>query len=63
MDRNKPIATKLAHENWLGEKVEVQETEPLGSYTQVLQAQEAMPYYNALMERLEKLNVEQSKKL
>jgi hypothetical protein len=55
--------SKPMQQNWLGEWVEVPETEPLGSYTQVLQAQEAEPHYTALMARLEKLKVEQSKKL
>lgn len=56
-------SSKPLKQNWLGESVEVPDIEPLGSYTQVLQAQEAEPHYTALMERLEKLKVEQIKKL
>lgn len=49
MNRNKPIDTKPLQLNWLGQWVEVQETEQLTSYTQVLRAQEAEPHYAALM--------------
>lgn len=62
MENNQRNKSKPLQQNWLGEWVEVQETEPLTSYTQVLQAQEAEPHYSALMERLENLKVEQSKK-
>jgi hypothetical protein len=55
--------SKPMKQNLLGEWVEVIDTEPLTSYTQVLQQQEAEPHYNDLMERLEKSKVEQSKKL
>jgi hypothetical protein len=62
MGERKAIGSKPLQQNWLGEWVEVPKAEPLGSYTQVLQQQEAEPYCKALMERLEKLRVEQSEK-
>lgn len=62
MAEKKSIDGKPLQLNWLGEWVEVLDIEPLGSYTQILQAQDAEPHYNALMERLEKLKLEQSKK-
>ena len=61
MDK-KSTDSKPLQQNWHGEWVEVPETEPLDSYTQVLQQQEAELHYNDLIERLEKLKVEQSKK-
>ncbi len=52
MENNQPNKSKPLQQNWLGEWVEVQETEPLTSYTQVLQAQEAEPHYIALIQKL-----------
>ena len=44
--------SKPLKQNWLGESEQVQEAEPLTSYTQVLQEQETEPHYNALIQKL-----------
>lgn len=63
MNENNPIESIPMRQNRQGEWMQSQQTEPLSSYTLVLQEQEAKPHYLALLMRLERLKLNQLKKL